>query len=789
MDTLTTPIFSFPNENPTNTLALNTMSSSWLNDSTFQAFYDVNNSPEILTNIDVTVNGAVDRVGNTQQLFQTSDLFSIYKKSTNVLLLSASENTISRVNTGVSGFHLTVVFDEIMDTSTTPTFVFPIENPLNTLSLNMSTSQWSNDHTFEAMYDVNASSEVLNDIDVEVSGALDRIGNPQQVFQEPDLFNIDTKVPGILTLTTNIDTISPADVGVSNFVLTAVFDELMNTVTSPVFDFPNEDPLNTLSLNAAASGWLNDSSYQAFYDVADASEFVSNIDVEVNGGSDLFGNPQPVFQESDVFTIDTKSPGITQLTASIDTISLADVGLSTFMFTVTFDEVMDTLISPALTFPNENPQNTITINAASSSWLDEYTFMATCDVNTSSEVVMNIDVDVTGAFDRVGNPQLLFQEADLFNIDTKLPALEQITVNVDTISLADAGTSTFLITTIFDEAMDISISPSLTFPNENPLNTISFNSTASSWLNDSTYITSYDVINSSELVIDIDVDINNVADRIGNLQSLIQESNLFSIDTKPPGVEQITANIDTISLADVGASTFELTVIFDEVMDTLISPAFEFPNEDPLNTISLNIVSSNWSDDSTYIASYDVANSSELLEDIDVEISGASDRIGNTQLVFLEPDLYNIDTKSPSVAELLANIDTITRSDTGVASFSIRVTYDKKMDNASIPAVSFPVEDPLLNTLTPNLDSSRWQNDSTYISWFNVSDSPESLFDIDVQVDQAKDKIGNLQNIMTDLDLFNIHTKQPELISIIPSIDTITYADTGVSTFFLAFLF
>ena len=600
---------------------------------------------------------------------------------------------------------------------------------------------------------------------------------------------MDAKPPSIVSLSASVDTISLINVGTSTFVLTSVFDEVMDTLISPTFTFPNEDPLNTIVLSMSASSWLNDTTFLTIYDVNNSSELVKNIDIEVNGASDRIGNPQILFQTLDLFSIDTKSPNVLQLSASVDTISLIDVGVSTFVLTSVFDEIMDTLISPTFTFPNEDPLNTIALNISASSWLNDSTFLATYNVTNSSELVTNINVEVNGALDRIANPQILFQALDIFNIDTKSPSVIQLSASVDTISLIDVGVSTFVLTAVFDEVMDTLISPIFTFPNEDPLNTIALNISASGWLNDSTFLATYNVTNSSELVTNINVEVNSASDHIGNSQLLFQESDLFNIDTKSPNVMQLSASVDTISLIDVGLSTFVLTAVFDEAMDTLIFPTLTFPNESPLSTLILNMPTSSWLNDTTFLTTYDVNNSSELVENVNVEVNGGLDRIGNPQLLFQESDLFNIDTKSPSVLQLYINTNTVTLGDTGIANFSVTVIYDERMNNSSVPAISFPIEDPLLNTLVLNLDSSIWQDDSTYISWFDVSATPESMLNIDIQVDNAKDRIGNLQNSITSANLFNIHTKQPELLTIIPSVDTISYSDTGVSTFFLALYF
>ena len=147
---------------------------------------------------------------------------------------------------------------------------------------------------------------------------------------------MDARPPSIVALSLSIDTISPIDVGSSTFVITAVFDELMDTTTTPVFSFPQEDPLNTITLNSATSSWLNDSTYRVIYDVNNSSETVMNIDIEINGASDRIGNIQEVFQEPDLFSIDMEAPTLVTTLVSIDSISFANVGTASFVLTAQF---------------------------------------------------------------------------------------------------------------------------------------------------------------------------------------------------------------------------------------------------------------------------------------------------------------------------------------------------------------------------------------------------------------------------------------------------------------------
>ncbi|MFK8046015.1 MAG: DUF6851 domain-containing protein [Crocinitomicaceae bacterium] len=351
-----------------------------------------------------------------------------------------------------------------------------------------------------------------------------------------------------------------------------------------------------------------------------------------------------------------------------------------------------------------------------------------------------------------------FDYADKY-MDVKQPSVSSISVNLDTISLIDVGVSTFVLTTVFDEIMDTTQSPVYIFPNQNPFNTITPNSLASSWLNDSTYIAAYNVNSSSEVVININVDIDSAFDCVGNIQVMHQAQSVFNIDTEIPSQLQLTANLDTINLSNVGLSTFSLTSVFDEVMDTLVDPTISFPVENPSGSISFNTLSSHWLNDSTFLGFYNVNSLSLILPNIDVEVTGATDKIGNIQNGFQEIDLFNIYKKYPKLLTVIPSVDTITYADTGVSNFSLDLFFDELMDTLNSPLISFPSDNPLVKTLVLNNSTSYWANQSKFIAFYDVLPAVDTLYSISVSVSSVENLVGVdvLGNI--HINLFHIDKK------------------------------
>jgi hypothetical protein len=451
--------------------------------------------------------------------------------------------------------------------------------------------------------------------------------------------------PDALWVTANIDTITDANAGSNTFTLTVVYTENMDTLLAPVFSFPTEDPLaNTLTYSLVSSDWLNLYTYQATYDVGNSSEVVENIDVRVEGCQNEEGVLQAVFDVADLFSIETQNPTISNITTNINTIADADMGSGTFYINVTFDEAMDMGFDPAISFPTEDPMaNTLTMNSGASGWVDATNYMASYDVADADETLANIDVQVNDARDLVGNPQVQLDAADVFNIDTENPTVMSVSPSIDYVYDGNLGTAGFDLTVVFSESMESMVAPILSFPSEDPTaNSMVQNVPQSGWIDAVTYLASYAVIDGQETLDDIDVSVGDAADAIGNRQIDYESADNFNIDTENPIVVYVTANLDTIKLANVGSGEFNLTFEFSEAMDGGTAPDVAFPVENPMNTLTWNSGMSEWTNGTTYDAWYDVMNAGEVLTDIDLSFGVCIDLPGNTQLPYSSADVFSI---------------------------------------------------------------------------------------------------------------------------------------------------
>jgi len=179
----------------------------------------------------------------------------------------------------------------------------------------------------------------------------------------------------------------------------------------------------------------------------------------------------------------------------------------------------------------------------------------------------------------------------------------------------------------------------------------------------------------------------------------------YTVDNDPPGVTGVTGNLSVLADVNVGNQTFTLTIGFDEPMDTGAAPAVVFPTigEDPSSTIALD-PTSDWTNDTTYVARYDVVDSNEEIEDVDVRVAGARDVAGNTQFQYDEADVFSIDTLNPTITWIQEFPVAVQDTDTDCSltfPIEILVTDDCCIDAANVAvSVSDPPDVTVAHTLT-----------------------------------------------------------------------------------------
>ncbi|GIV33379.1 MAG: hypothetical protein KatS3mg031_0914 [Chitinophagales bacterium] len=228
-------------------------------------------------------------------------------------------------------------------------------------------------------------------------------------------------------------------------------------------------------------------------------------------------------------------------------------------------------------------------------------------------------------------------------------------------------------------------------------------------------------------------------------------------DTRRPRVLHILPSKHLVADTDTGEASFSLAVVFNEPMDTTLTPVIAFPVENPGVSLTYHASGSRWVDDSVFRAYYDVADAELNLRDIDVKVSGARDVVANEQVDYTAMNVFSIDTKDPYITHIQTSHDTVTASLTGMGTFHVTLFFNEPMDTFFKPLVRFPAENPLGTVLTADVGASKWTDVQTFISVFDVAYVPQIIADIDVAVDICEDLAGNQLIPFYEADVFDIY--------------------------------
>ncbi|MCI5083751.1 MAG: T9SS type A sorting domain-containing protein, partial [Saprospiraceae bacterium] len=515
MDMQIDPQVSFPMDDPTvNSLMLT--QNQWLNDTTYFLSYDFVDAEEYLPSIVLRIGGAFDQEGKVQQTFAQQGVFTVDSENPAILDAALSTSLIADAEAG-NPFSIIVTFDESMDITVDPVIVLEAPTDLSgTLLTDELNSLWLDATTYQLSFFTFDANEEISDIGINIQSARDSLGNLQQGFELANVLTIDTKQPAVVEVAVNNELLNESNVGSEAVAFSLTFSEKMNQNILPDLIFPNENPLiNSLDINTDASMWLSDTQYLLVYDLVDADEEFTQIDLLPAQAVDLAGNLMtPEFQIG-IFSIDTRKPMVSEVIPSNAVFNDPLVGPATVYFNLTFDEQMNIEGTPELSFPDEDPSASIQFNESGSQWLTPFTFRAAFDLDDQNIELEDIDLAFAGLQDAAGNPFIAFTAHDVFDIDTRNPNILAFTANTYELMADNIGDDGFSMLIVTDEEMDVNTTPLISFPNEMPT-ILEFNEANSLWVNATTYQAYFNVAPMVEELLDIDVSLEQLFDSNGN---------------------------------------------------------------------------------------------------------------------------------------------------------------------------------------------------------------------------------------------------------------------------------
>ncbi|MBE9064230.1 Ig-like domain-containing protein, partial [cf. Phormidesmis sp. LEGE 11477] len=368
--------------------------------------------------------------------------------------------------------------------------------------------------------------------------------------------------------------------------------------------------------NGSASDFatVNGSTYTAL--ITPTADGSVTIDVAANVATDAAGN---------------NNTAATQVTSNFDatapTLSLStaanNLTNTTFAVTATFSEDITDFTAYDITISNGNISN---FSGAGTT----YTF----EVTPISDGAVSVDVAEGVATDTAGNNNVAASSL-LRTFDGTAPAVTAITRKSPAVSSTASDTVVFEVQ--FSETVTSIAAGAFTLETTGAVTgTIASVSTTSGNQVD---VTVNNIAGNGTLGLSV---ASNTAlkDTAGNTVGSFDAGQAYAIDQLLPTVTSLTSNLATLVDSSAGTDAFVLTTTFSEAMDTTVNPVLSFPEQDLSNTLTL--ASGIWTDNRTYVATYDVTDADEQIDDVDVQISGAIDIGGNVQTVATEADAFSI---------------------------------------------------------------------------------------------------------------------------------------------------
>lgn len=223
-------------------------------------------------------------------------------------------------------------------------------------------------------------------------------------------------------------------------------------------------------------------------------------------------------------------------------------------------------------------------------------------------------------------------------------------------------------------------------------------------------------------------------DDAGNSTTTADTTGATADTDLPATAGAIAPSVAQITDAQVGTNTFTLTVNFDEVMDTAVAPTVTFPTggEDPTavgnSVASLANASGNWTDNDTYVVTFDVADDDIVISDIDVRVAGAQDSAGNTMTAATQNDIFSVITAPAPVVQAITSTSGDGTFGVGDA-VNVTVTFDEAVD---FTANGGTLQVTLSNGETLTLASGDAANQTSFSATYSIQEGETDSADLDV---------------------------------------------------------
>ena len=378
----------------------------------------------------------------------------------------------------------------------------------------------------------------------------------------------------------------------------------------------------------------------------------------------------------------------------------------------------------------------------------EWQQIATDEANDGSYIWDTVpSLDISTAKVRITATDLANNTAsdesdNVFTIDNTDP-IAIITTTVNPIKI-DALTQTVVV--IYDETMDNTTVPAITLTGNSwgSQTTVGWTMTTKT---DDTYTATFTHGETAEEIanaVAVVATASGATDLAGNSE-MGDDSPSFVVDTKVPTITSATANPDSAK-----AGTVTVTVVFDEDMDTAVSPTAQITGitGSPIIVTQLNYTGATWTGTFTLV-------DNEEEKTATISVIGAVDVAGNVMVGDTDAGTFAVDTFDPIVNSIVATIPTIYD---GVLTQTVTVTYSETMKSDTAPAITLSG-----SNWGPQTGGAWAVNDTAYTATFTHNGTAEEATGVTAIIANASgatDLAGNTE-IGNTSGTFDIDTKNP----------------------------
>ena len=397
---------------------------------TWTATFTPNADTESATNvISVDLGEVTDEAGNAGTGTTSTDNFEVDTQAPTGII----ETDAASLTSGETSL-VTITFLEVVTGFDNTDLTIPNSGTLSAVSSSDGGVTWT--ATFTPNVDTESASNV---IELDRSGVTDLAGNAGSGTASTDNFEVDTQAP-----TGSIEMDAASLIIGETSLVTITFSEAVTGFDNTYLTIPNSGTLSEVSSSDGGVTWT--ASFTPNIDIESAMNVIS---VDLGGVTDEAGNAGTGTTSTDNFEVDTQAP--------MGSVEMDDVSLTigeTSLVTITFSEAVTGFDNTDLTIPNSGTLSEVSSSDGGVTWT------ATFNPNVDTESATNvISVDIEGVIDGLGNTGAGIIATNNFEVDTKSPTAA---VTVDS-QLISADNLTQLVTVTYDESMDPTTNPKITF--------------------------------------------------------------------------------------------------------------------------------------------------------------------------------------------------------------------------------------------------------------------------------------------------------------------------------------